>query len=100
MSIKPIDRVENLTRPGEPVAAGDTYREFYTDGTFRTFVMSYASTGSIFVPPIRVIATKAFYRRMTQAERTTLRGTADETSMIYGKIYSDRQQLIWTIQNC
>lgn len=74
---KVIDRVENVSRPGQPLANGDTYREYYTDNTFRSFLFVEAA-GSLRPPKIRVIATKAFYRRMTQAERTTLRGTADD----------------------
>lgn len=77
MSTKPISSVENLSRPGQPIAANDTYREYYTDNTFRDFIASSGGGAPVY-RPIRVIATKAFYRRMTQAERTTLRGTADE----------------------
>lgn len=80
---KPVTSIDNLTDPGQPLVHGDRTRTNYTDGTF---IESYYESLSITpgtttagVPRgIRVIATKSFYRRMTQVERTTLRGTADE----------------------
>ena len=77
---KVIDRTENLTDPGQALAHGDRYRMFYTDNTSKDgrHVDAVGVPKVPVVVPIRVIATKAFYRRMTQVERTTLRGTADE----------------------
>ena len=76
---KVIDRVENLTNPGQPPVHMDRVRTFYTDNTFKDSRFLADNVDSARTPPpIRVIATKAFYRRMTQVERTTLRGTADE----------------------
>lgn len=80
---KQVASIDNLTNPGQPLVHGDRIRTNYTNGTFREG-FHYAppvppGTLKRTAPPaIRVIATKAFYRRMTQAERTTLRGTADE----------------------
>lgn len=80
---KPVASIDNLTDPGQPLVHGDRIRTNYTDGTY---IESYYESLSITpgttiagVPRgIRVIATKSFYRRMTQAERTALRGTTDE----------------------
>lgn len=76
---KQIDTVENLTNPGQTPVVGDRIRIHYTDGTYKDS-KKYPEGLPLQAKPvvIRVIATKAFYRRMTQAERTTLRGTADE----------------------
>lgn len=79
---KPVASIDNLTDPGQPLENGDRIRTNYTNGTF---IESYYS--SVSIPPgsiapkpavgIRVIATKSFYRRMAQNERTVLRGTTD-----------------------
>lgn len=75
---KTIISVDNLTDPGQPLANGDRYRNHYDDNTFKDGRFFSQAVRVSPPPPIRVITVKAFYRRMTQVERTTLRGTADE----------------------
>jgi hypothetical protein len=77
---KTITSVDNLTDPGQPLQHGDRYRNNYSDDTYKEDIyQQFASNTPLKISlPIRVIATKSFYRRMTQVERTTLRGTADE----------------------
>lgn len=80
---KPVASIDNLTDPGQPLENGDRIRTNYTNGTF---IESYYS--SVSIPPgsitpkpavgIRVIATKSWYRRLTQAERINLRTTGNE----------------------
>lgn len=76
---KVVDRIENLTDPGQPLAHNDRYRTFYTDNTYKDRRYEVDSTRKVStLPPIRVIATKSWYRRLTQAERINLRTTDNE----------------------
>lgn len=80
---KQVASIDNLTNPGLPPVHDDRIRTNYTDGTYREsyyYALSITPGAGRTRAPVtyRVIATKAFYRRMTQVERTTLRGTADE----------------------
>lgn len=75
---KVVDRIENLTNPGQPPVHLDRIRTFYTDNTYKDSRFLDQPATLVIFAPIRVISTKAFYRRMTQVERTTLRGTADD----------------------
>jgi hypothetical protein len=80
---KPVASIDNLTDPGQPLVHGDRIRTNYTDGTY---IESYYESLSITpgtttagVPQgIRIIATKSWYRRLTQAERINLRTTDNE----------------------
>jgi hypothetical protein len=76
---KVVDRIENLTDPGQPLEQNDRYRTFYTDNTYRDkrYVVLPAAA-AVPIPPIRIIAAKSWYRRLTQAERTNLRTTDNE----------------------
>jgi hypothetical protein len=69
----------NLSNPDQDFAGRDRYHVIYDDasektGTFRDLSFPRNPRQG----PIRYITTKAFYRRMTQGERTTLRGSTDE----------------------
>lgn len=65
--------VENITNPGQPLAHGDRYHVVNDNGTFTAHRFS-----SVKIPSkgIRKITTQAFYRRMTQGERTSMRAAS------------------------
>lgn len=77
---KTITSVDNLTDPGQPLQHGDRYRNNYSDGTYKEYIyQQFASDTPRKTPlPIRIIAVKSWYRRLTQAERTNLRTTDNE----------------------
>jgi hypothetical protein len=72
-----MSTIENITNPGQPLAHRDQYKEIFDNGTFTVnqFIVSTKLEQPL---PIRIIATKSWYRRLTQAERINLRTTDNE----------------------